>query len=296
MKTNVTLSALQNIVGQTFTGKVTKKLTKKTDGDAVKTVGALVRIDCGTELGKQTGLVHISKFPHPQIDGREAMFANLKEGDEMTVRVLEVAEDTAKGGFKIGLSARDAARESDLRALEGSVITVEAKNFLTKKGQRGDYRVGVFAALTAFDDGLVHVSELEGGPKRLDTLKKGDKLEVVIKSITADGDSFRIALSEVEAKAAKVAVKTAAEQAQRAERAAQVLPTIAVDAVLMARNLKTGRSDGLELLLDDCVPAFLPTSDFNCPPASVKNTQQLKVKVVSVDAEAGTVLVTRMGL
>lgn len=267
--------------------------------------------------GKVVGKQGVKEFPGNRSE-RDGLLEALKAAtpeDMVTcignVNLVVKSVTEGKGRLLIELSESEYLRRKargDLK--EGDIITVEVKNATN---------FGVFCAVTPYEDGLVHISQVK---RRSAAPQPGEKLEVVVVEFKEQDDGkLRCGLSEVgvaAAKAKKVEVAQAAKAALALEAGKALLPKL-VAHVEAKEEDKTGPAvEGVEgtvgtarvtgvtptglsvVFIGECageVPGTLPDDQLFCPKPSVSRVGNLiKVRVIGVDLTAGTVTVSRKGM
>lgn len=219
---------------------------------------------------------------------------SLKNSDPVTMVVQSVSADG-----KMELSESEYLRRIARGGLkEGDIITVTVKNV-------ADF--GVFCAITEYEDGLVHVSQVKRRPA---APTPGEKMEVVVLELKDQPDGkLRCGLSEVGVAAAKQRVidaKREAEQALALEAGKAMLPKLVahtdeVEGSTGVARVTANGGDHLKVVfVGECggeVAGTLPDAELFCPKASVSRVgNNIKVRVIGVDLVAGTVTVSRKGM
>ncbi|MBY0551852.1 MAG: S1 RNA-binding domain-containing protein [Candidatus Obscuribacterales bacterium] len=231
---------------------------------------------------------------------------SLKNSDPVTMVVQSVSADG-----KMELSESEYLRRNARGELkEGDIITVTVKNV-------ADF--GVFCAITPYEDGLVHVSQVKRRPA---APTPGETMEVVVLELKDQPDGkLRCGLSEIGVAVAKqraIDAKREAEQAAALEAGKAMLPKLVahvwsteldqdgrelveVEGSTGVARVTGNAGDHLKVVfVGDCggeVAGTLPDAELYCPKASVARVgNNIKVRVIGVDLVTGTVTVSRKGM
>ena len=145
--------------------------------------GAFVELIPGVE-----GMVHISELSWSRLAQPGEV---VQAGDELQVRVIDMAEGKSPASRKIALS---------VKALEGDPWTDLSERFTSGEKVRGKVtrcaKFGAFVEISPGVEGLVHISEmsyLRRVVKPEEVVKPGEAVDVMIKEI--DLDKRRVSLS-----------------------------------------------------------------------------------------------------
>jgi small subunit ribosomal protein S1 len=145
--------------------------------------GAFIELAPGVE-----GMAHISEMSWSRTQKPEDL---MKEGDPVTVKILDVTENPKGGGPKISLS---------MKQLTGDPWREVASEFKVGDKVRGTVTrcapFGAFVEITPGVEGLVHLSEMSYAKrvvKAEDVVQPGEAVTVLIKEI--DEEKRRVSLS-----------------------------------------------------------------------------------------------------
>ncbi len=147
------------------------------------TVSSITDFGVFVDLGGVDGLVHISELSWQHVDNPHELF---RVGDEVEVEVLEVDRERERIGLSIRKTMQDPwerveEKYASNQLVEGRVIRLT--------------EFGAFVELEPGVEGLLHTSEMVGGPGVAleDVLKPGD--EVLLKVLRVERERRRIGLS-----------------------------------------------------------------------------------------------------
>ena len=150
--------------------------------------GAFVELAPGVE-----GLVHVSELSWSRVAEAGDV---VREGDRLTVKVLEIKADEKGRGPKIALSAKQAGEDPWQTGIgrfqPGAVVTAK----ITRCAP-----FGAFAELAPGIEGLIHISELtftKRVRKPEDLVTPGDTVSVAIKSVDREARKISLSMREVE--------------------------------------------------------------------------------------------------
>ncbi len=179
-------------------------------------VSSITNFGIFVDLGGVDGLVHISELSWQHVDDPHELY---RVGDEVEVVVLEVDRDRER----IGLSIRQTQEDPWTRVEEKYRVDQLVEGRVTRVTD-----IGAFVELEPGVEGLLHVSELIGGPgvTPQEVLHAGD--EVLLKVLRVEPNRRRIGLSArrvrqseweqwMAEKAAREAERAEAEEAAEAE-------------------------------------------------------------------------------
>lgn len=219
---------------------------------------------------------------------------SLNNSDAVTLVVQSVSTDG-----KMELSESEYQRRQARGTLKvGDIVTLPVKSVAG---------FGVFCALSEFEDGLVHISQVKRRPA---PPAEGEMMEVVVLELKEEPDGkLRCGLSEVGVAAAKQRVldaKREAAQAASLEAGKALLPKLVahtdeVEGSTGVARVTANGGDHLKVVfVGPCggeVAGTLPDAELFCPKASVSRVgNNIKVRVIGVDLVAGTVTVSRKGM
>lgn len=266
-----------------------------------------------TIAGNVVGKEGVRQFPG-QRDLRDALLEEINKldaeglsgADPVTLVVQQVSSDG-----KMELSESEYLRRHARGTLKpGDIVTLPVKSVAG---------FGVFCAISEYEDGLVHVSQVKRRPA---PPAVGEMMEVVVLELKDEPDGkLRCGLSETgvaQARQSVIDAKRQAEQAAAVSAGKALLPKLvahvegkeedklgpAVEGVTgtTGKARVTGSAaDHLKVVfVGDCggeVPGTLPDAELFCPKASVSRVgNYISVRVVGVDLTAGTVTVSRKGM
>lgn len=160
-------------------------------GDRIEgTVSRIVDFGAFVDLGGVDGLIHISEMSWGRV---KKVSDVLKEGDKVTVTVLDI--NTEKG--KISLSLKDASNDPWRNAAEkyamGSVVEGKVVRMVP---------FGAFVELEEGIDGLVHISQIsyKHVVKPEDVLTIGQVIKAKVTDLDLDNKKISLSIKEAEGK------------------------------------------------------------------------------------------------
>jgi len=148
--------------------------------------GAFVEIFPGVE-----GMIHISEISWSRL---EKVDDGIKEGESVTVKILDIQEGKKQGQLKISLSMKQV--EGDPWKNEKLAIKV-GDRFKGKVKKCMDF--GVFVEIEPGVEGLVHISEMSYIKRILkpeDVVSSGDEVDVVVKNIDIDHKKISLSMKD----------------------------------------------------------------------------------------------------
>lgn len=242
----------KNIESEFPTGKImTGKVTNIAD------YGAFIELKDGIE-----GLVHSSEIAWGKTNQNPKKLLTI--GQEVEFTILDV--DTEK--HRISLSIKKCQDNPLVKFAEenpvGSIIKAPIRNIT-------DF--GMFVAIDANTDGMIHESDISWdgkGAETLNTFKKGDEIECMVLSIDVEKDRIGLGIKQLTDNPYEDNVDDFKKNS---------IVTCTVTGV---------REDGIEVIVEDRVPGFVKKADlssekYDQKPDRFAEGDRLDAKVLSLD-------------
>lgn len=151
------------------------------------TITSIQQYGAFADIGGLDGLIHISDMSYERLKHPSEV---VKEGQQLTVKVLKIDTTSAKGGPRIGLGLKQTMADPAVAARaalkEGETVSGRVTKIMP---------FGAFVELSPGVEGLIHISELSH--ERVHDVRKIVKPDeiVTMKVLSVDPSSKKIALS-----------------------------------------------------------------------------------------------------
>ena len=172
-------------------------------GDRIEgTVSRIVEFGAFVDLGGVDGLIHISEMSWGRI---KKVTDVLKEGDKVTVTVLDVNAEKGKISLSLKDLNADPWKSADEKYAVGNVVSGKVVRMVP---------FGAFVELEEGIDGLVHISQIayEHVEKPEDVLTVGQEISAKVTELDLDNKKISLSIKETLPKPEKAAEEAPAEE------------------------------------------------------------------------------------